>query len=672
MSILPVGPLQQKVLTRRTDSALGPLPGPSGNERPDHLGMVSGLARVGPWSGMPSQNRSAHPSARPSHHVRREAVRALAIILAIVALIVTSSALNLVTEARAADSGPKRAVVVSGPVHSLTTRYRDYAKAMADAAEAQGMDVTRIFHPYAPKSRVAKHANGADLFIYVGHGNGWPSPYGPFQEDTKNGLGLDPEDPDKRGPNTVVYKGANWLRENIELAPNAVVILSHLSYASGNASSGMPIPSRSVAVERVDNFANGFLAIGAQVVWALGWQPGADVIDALHEEDATMDAVFMTRYRSGVNPLNGWIGSNPGYFESVRIPGAQVHIDPHYQYGYLRGLTGNLGFTTTQWRNAEDLPPDIIPPVISGVSATQAPATVATAGSELPVFTPNGDGISDSIKITHKLSEGAFLKVKVKKDGKVVRQWSVWSLKGTGSTIWNGRRDDGNYVGEGAFKIIITPTDRAGNQGEPAEVRVKALNSIKNPTVNPPLFDATDGDELAPSSALKARLTRDATVSWLIKDRSGAIVRRGIDSVVYPPGDVRFVWDGTDDDGQLVPEGRYTGRIRVTRPGGTYAHDVTVRMMRFKLWSAKWTLKRGATTKLVFESAEPLKGKPVITANQPGIKKYALKVTKVSTTRFKATLNTRNKGKAGDLKIRIVGTDIDGGEQSKVFTLKLR
>ncbi len=107
---------------------------------------------------------------------------------------------------------------------------------------------------------------------------------------------------EKRGPSTVVYKGANWLRENIRLAPDAVVILSHLSYASGNASSGMTIPSRGVAIERVDNFANGFLSIGARVVWALGWQPGADIVDALHQEDATMDAIFMTRYRSHAQP----------------------------------------------------------------------------------------------------------------------------------------------------------------------------------------------------------------------------------------------------------------------------------------------------------------------------------------------------------------------------------
>ena len=32
-------------------------------------------------------------------------------------------------------------------------------------------------------------SQGANLFIYLGHGNGWPSPYGPFERYTKDGLG---------------------------------------------------------------------------------------------------------------------------------------------------------------------------------------------------------------------------------------------------------------------------------------------------------------------------------------------------------------------------------------------------------------------------------------------------------------------------------------------------
>jgi flagellar hook assembly protein FlgD len=452
-----------------------------------------------------------------------------------------------------------------------------------------------------------------------------------------------------------------------------VVILSHLSYASGNASSGMPIPSRDVAVQRVDNFANGFLSIGARAVWALGWQPGADIVDALHEDDATMDAVFMTHYRNGVNPLNGWIGWKPGYYDSERIPGAVVHIDPDPDYGFLRGVTGDLGFTTNEWRDASTRPTDVTPPVVNGVKAAQATVTIASAVA--PVFTPNGDGISDSVAISFVLSEGAYVQVKVRRNGSGVRSWSTWAQKGAGTIKWDGRKDNGVIAAEGKYTVYITPTDRAGNKGEPGSAQVKILNSVHSPAANPALFWNRDGDALAPSAALKARLKREATVSWVIRDREGAVVRRGIDKELRGPGDVRFVWDGRDDDGASTPDGKYTARIVAKTANGTYAHDIAVRHMPYKAWTTRWTRKRGDRITLKVTSAEPLAGKPVVTANQPGIAKYtvpAKKVSRLSSTEFKVVIQTRNKGKAGDMKVRVKGTDKGGGVSSKVFTLRLK
>lgn len=97
--------------------------------------------------------------------------------------------------------------------------------------------------------------------------------------------------------------------------------------------------------------------------------------------------------------------------------------------------------------------------------------------------------------------------------------------------------------------------------------------------------------------------------------------------------------------------------------------------MPYMAWTKSWTRKRGDTVTLKLTSAEPIKGKPVVTANQPGIVKYtvpARKITRLSATEFKVVIDTRNKGKAGDMKIRVKGTDKGDNAHSKVFSLRLK
>ena len=52
--------------------------------------------------------------------------------------------------------------------------------------------MVKLFTPNATWPAVKAAAQGASVFVYLGHGNGWPSIYPPFQTVTKDGLGLDP------------------------------------------------------------------------------------------------------------------------------------------------------------------------------------------------------------------------------------------------------------------------------------------------------------------------------------------------------------------------------------------------------------------------------------------------------------------------------------------------
>ena len=54
----------------------------------------------------------------------------------------------------------------------------------------------------------------------------------------------------------------------VKLAPDAVVLLHHLCYASGLSEPGLPEGTLDQAKQRVDNFAAGFIRAGASAVIA--------------------------------------------------------------------------------------------------------------------------------------------------------------------------------------------------------------------------------------------------------------------------------------------------------------------------------------------------------------------------------------------------------------------
>jgi len=78
----------------------------------------------------------------------------------------------------------------------------------------------------------------------------------------------------------------------LALAPNAVVILNHLCYASGDTEWGQGVPTQAVAEQRVDGYASGFLRGGAKAVIAEGVDDIGPYIDGLFTAHSTIDSVW--------------------------------------------------------------------------------------------------------------------------------------------------------------------------------------------------------------------------------------------------------------------------------------------------------------------------------------------------------------------------------------------
>jgi len=285
-----------------------------------------------------------HPGAAARRRASAAVAAALLALAALVAVPIVDP-----DPATAAASGRPLAVIVVGPVEGTTASYKRDANRIADQLRAHGARVRKVYSPWATWRRVREAARGANIFVYLGHGNGYPSPYGRFNPRKMNGLGLNARG--GSGSSNVKYFGEYYVRRGLRLAPGAVVILNHVCYAAGSSEPGRAYPSRTTARKRVDNFAAGFLGAGAAAVFASD-RSVADTIRGLFGSARTMRAVFWgspwttLRYDSG--------------FRSRRTPGATGILAPYRPGAFYQSVVGQLGWTTADWR-ATWSPPTVVP-----------------------------------------------------------------------------------------------------------------------------------------------------------------------------------------------------------------------------------------------------------------------------------------------------------------------
>ena len=183
-----------------------------------------------------------------AHRAARQLRRAIP---AIAALAIAAAATGTVAQPAQAAYAP-RVVIVVGPTHGSTADYLAHARRYARQARARRY-VETVFHPHATWKRVMAAAQGANVFIYLGHGNGWPSPYAPYQGNTKNGLGLNPYDGASK--NKVKFYGEDWIRPTSASPPRRWSCSTGCATPPGTARRGSPSPSWRTAVKRVDNYA---------------------------------------------------------------------------------------------------------------------------------------------------------------------------------------------------------------------------------------------------------------------------------------------------------------------------------------------------------------------------------------------------------------------------------
>ena len=239
--------------------------------------------------------------------------------------------------APASAAGVKVAIVV-GPAGSLTGTYLRAARGYAAQARSYGATVVEVYTPNATWARVRSAVQGANLLVLLGHGNGFPNPYNATLTPLKvDGFGLNGSP--GSGNVRTTYFGEYYVRTQVKLAPNAVVILNHLCYSAGNSEPGRAAPTAKVAKQRIDYYASGMMKTGARAVFAEPKGSAGYILTGLFKSSKTLRQVFLDH------------GAAPTTFNSTRVPGATATAKLT-----VRALTTFANITAAEFRAAGSTP----------------------------------------------------------------------------------------------------------------------------------------------------------------------------------------------------------------------------------------------------------------------------------------------------------------------------
>lgn len=295
---------------------------------------------------------------------------------------------------------------------------------------------------------------------------------------------------------------------------------------------------------------------------------------------------------------------------------------------------------------------------------TVAPAieSLAAQAVDPPVFTPNGDGVSDTVRLGFTASEDGAVRVTVR-DGAAasVAGFHVEMAAGPGAVAWDGRTDGGAYAPDGRYAVSLEPVDRAGNRGTAVETAVVAYGALGYVTRSRSAFWARDLDKLAQSTKLSYRLRSPATVTWQVTNAAGTPVITRYEARPVTAGTYTWTWNGKLPDGRWAPAGEYWSRVTATDGVTTVAHRTRVTVQAFRLTLSDATPTRGQRLTATIISTEPLRANPKLVITQPGRTPVTVSTTRTSTYGYRVTFRLSTGGEVGTLKLRVNGRDTAGG-----------
>ncbi|MDR0552372.1 MAG: OmpA family protein, partial [Spirochaetaceae bacterium] len=198
-------------------------------------------------------------------------------------------------------------------------------------------------------------------------------------------------------------------------------------------------------------------------------------------------------------------------------------------------------------------------------------------------FSPNGDGIQDTMTITPMLKSSGIVGYRFDitgSDGRIVKTESVSGALPPARFVWDGKDGAGTLVPDGRYSAALFVVSRNSDRvisastrafllkanGPRALVNAEAYMPVKEKdgTAYQPIF-SPDGDGRKDTIHIEIQTTAEDEWNAEITGADGKPVwRRSWRNTNVPS----FNWDGSDSSGNIVPDGKYTFTLNAADAAG--------------------------------------------------------------------------------------------------------
>lgn len=192
-----------------------------------------------------------------------------------------------------------------------------------------------------------------------------------------------------------------------------------------------------------------------------------------------------------------------------------------------------------------------------------------TAGDR--AFSPNNDKIKDVIVLTPQLKSKsviAYYEMRIlDESGNTVRTFSDTKKALPASFQWNGTDDAGDRCADGTYTAqLFTRADNGSENTVTTQAFVLDTSYPEVAAATPYLTFSPNGDGKKDTLPVTITATRENRWVCQIIDAEGGVVR----SMASEKPDM-FIWDGTDENGNIVPDGTYAFSAETVDEAGNAA-----------------------------------------------------------------------------------------------------